>query len=80
MEFFRAGIDERNLGKLLPSHEDVMQKNATKKNCTMVNVAGLLNAFSIVLDEVLVRAEDMYHMIHRAYNTRDQPTEVVTGR
>lgn len=67
MGFCRAGIDERNLGNTLASHEDVMQKNATRKNCIMVSVAGLLKAFKMDLEEVLVRAEDMYHMIHRVY-------------
>ena len=32
-----------------------------------VSVAGLLKAFKMDLEEVLVRAEDMYHIIHRAY-------------
>jgi hypothetical protein len=35
----------------------------------MVSVAGLLKAFKMDFEEVLVKADDMYHMIHRVCNT-----------
>lgn len=37
----------------------------------MVKVAGLSNAFRIDLDDVLVKAEDMYHMTHSMMSCQD---------
>lgn len=35
----------------------------------MVKVAGLSKAFKMDLDDVLVKAEDMYHITQRPYKT-----------
>lgn len=67
MGCFKAGIEVRSFGKTDASHEEVIQYEATMKNCTIVKVAGLSKALRMDLDDVLVRAEDKYHMTHSIY-------------
>lgn len=48
----------------------VKQYAATRKNWTIVKLAGLSKALRIDLEEVFVNAEDMYHVTQRACETR----------
>ncbi len=54
-----------NIGKMVASHEKKMQKEATKANWISVSVAGFGNALRIALEDVFVRALDMYQIIQR---------------
>jgi len=62
----RAGIAVRIRGKVDASHENSIQYEETNANWTSVKVAGLSKAVRIDLDEVLVKAEDQYHIIQSA--------------
>ena len=46
---------------MVASHAMAMQSVETKANCTRVRVAGMLKALRIDFEEVLVKADDMYH-------------------
>lgn len=61
---FNAGIDVLKPGKVEASHDKSRHHDDTNANCMMVSVAGLSKAVNIVFDEVLVKAEDQYHMTH----------------
>lgn len=65
--YFRAVILVRRTGKMTASLAMVIQSDETKANWTRVKVAGLGKAFRMDLDEVLVRAEEVYHNTHRIY-------------
>ena len=58
----RAGTAVRSFGKIDASQDSKMQYEDTKANCISVRVAGLSKAVRIDLDEVLVRADDQYHI------------------
>ncbi len=53
---------------MVDSHEKRTQKNATKANCIKVRVAGFGKAFRMDLEEVFVRALEVYHIIQRVYS------------
>jgi hypothetical protein len=61
-----AGTAARSRGNVEASHEKSMQYDETKANWTRVKVAGLSKAVRIALDEVLVRADDPYHIMQSA--------------
>lgn len=63
------------------SHDSNRHHDDTNANCMMVSVAGLSKAVNIVFDDVLVKAEDQYHMTHNVYQANRQlPCScVVTG-
>lgn len=65
--YFSAGTASLSRGKVDASHENSMQYVDTKANWMRVKVAGLSKAVRIVLEEVLVRAEDQYHMTQSPY-------------
>lgn len=54
--------------KALPTCARSPVHAATKKNCTIVKVAGASITFRNVFDEVFVRAEDEYQRTHKATN------------
>lgn len=60
-------MDVRSPGKTDASHESNRHHPDTKANCTRVSVAGLSKAVNIVLDEVLVNADDQYHITQSVY-------------
>ena len=51
-------------GKMLASQARIIHRDETKANWTSVRVAGISKALRIDLDDVLVRAEDVYHSKH----------------
>src|SRR5690349_9225399 len=67
--YLRAVIVVRRDGKTLASHADRIHRNETKANWTRVRVAGISKALRMDLDEVLVRAEDVYHRRQRICQT-----------
>lgn len=69
---FNAGIDVLKPGKVEASHDKSRHHDDTNANCMMVSVAGLSKAVNIVFDEVLVKAEDQYHMTHNVYQADRQ--------
>jgi hypothetical protein len=60
-----AGIAFLRLGNSVASHEKKRQNDATNANCIRVRVAGLGKALRIDFEDVLVKAEEKYHTIHR---------------
>jgi hypothetical protein len=70
--YLRAGMAVRRRGKVDASQENSKQYEETKANWTRVSVAGLSKAVRIALDEVLVRADDQYHMTQSTCKARDQ--------
>lgn len=72
MGYLSAVIWVRNTGKTIASHAITMHSDETKANCTRVSVAGLSKAIRIDLEDVLVRAEEVYHMRHRIYVVQRQ--------
>jgi ABC-type transporter lipoprotein component MlaA len=65
-----AGTAALSRGKVDARKEKRMQYEETKANWTMVKVAGLSKAVRIALEEVLVRADDQYHITQSAYGQR----------
>lgn len=65
MGWRRAVICLWNIGKMVASHEKKTQKEATKANWIRVSVAGFGNALRMALEDVFVRALDIYQMIQR---------------
>lgn len=61
----RAVTFSRRMGNTVASQAEKMQREETKANCTRVRVAGMLKALRMDLDEVFVRAEDVYHSKQR---------------
>lgn len=61
----RAETFSRRIGNKVASHASKMQREDTKANWTSVKVAGLSKALRMDLDEVLVKADDVYHMRQR---------------
>ena len=49
---------------MLASQARIIHRDETKANWTSVRVAGISKALRIDLDDVLVRAEDVYHSKH----------------
>src|SRR5690349_11480959 len=60
--YLRAGMAARSWGKVDASQENNRQYDETKPNWTRVKVAGLSKAVRIALEDVLVMADDQYHM------------------
>lgn len=67
MPCFSAGTVVLSLGKVAASQENSRQKVDTKANCTSVSVAGLSNAMRMDFEEVLVKADEAYHITQRTY-------------
>lgn len=70
MGCFRAVILVRSTGNTTASLARLRHRADTKANWTRVNVAGISNALRMDLDEVLVRADDVYHNKHKIYVAR----------
>lgn len=60
-----ADILVRRTGKMLASQERKMQSEDTKANWINVKVAGMSKALRMDFDDVLVRADEVYHMTQR---------------
>lgn len=67
MPWRKACILLGRAGNILDSQEKRTQKKATKANCINVRVAGFGKAFRMDLEEVFVRALEVYHTIQRIY-------------
>lgn len=67
MGCFSAEMRIRKLGKTVASLANVIHSEDTKANCTRVRVAGMSKTLRMDLDEVLVRAEEVYHSRQRTY-------------
>jgi hypothetical protein len=65
---------------MVASHESSKQREDTKANCIKVSVAGLSRALRIDFDDVLVRAEDVYHMRQRICNEKQYNVSDGTGK
>ena len=63
--FRSAGTVALTVGKVEASHEQNMQNEETKANCTMVSVAGLSKVVRMDLEEVFVRTDEAYHSTQR---------------
>lgn len=68
MPCFKAGIVVLSPGNVDASLEKKTQNEDTKANCMRVSVAGLGNVLRMVLEDVLVRALDIYQVMQRIYN------------
>lgn len=55
----------RKTGKMVASHAMKIHNEETKANWTSVKVAGLSKAIKMDLEEVFVRADEVYHNRHR---------------
>jgi uncharacterized protein YpuA (DUF1002 family) len=55
------------VGHFRAEYESRTHHPETKANCMMVKVTGRGKAFRIDFEEVLVIAEDMYHIRHNNY-------------
>lgn len=64
MGCFRAETFWRRRGNIEASHAATTQRDDTKANWTSVNVAGLSKALRMDFEDVLVKAEDAYHITH----------------
>jgi hypothetical protein len=53
------------------SHDNSRHHDDTNPNCMMVSVAGLSKAVNIVFDDVLVKADDQYHITHNVISFHD---------
>lgn len=65
MPCFNAGTAVLILGNVDASQANNRQNVDTKANCTSVSVAGLSNAMRIDFDDVLVKADEVYHITQR---------------
>jgi len=73
--FLRGGILRFSDGKMEAKDARMKHHIDTEANWIMVNVAGLSKALRMDFDEVLVRAEVMYHPMQSALrNQRHQST------
>lgn len=54
-------------GNIVASQAMNTQSDDTKANWTSVRVAGMLKALRIDFDEVLVKAEEKYHVMQRIW-------------
>jgi hypothetical protein len=63
--FFKAGIALRRHGNKCARYAKNTHQKDTKANWTSVKVIGFGNMLRIDLEEVFVRAELMYQMMHR---------------
>jgi hypothetical protein len=66
MPFFRAGTALFSAGKMDARYASMRHHMETEANCTIVNVTGFGNAVNMDFDEVLVRADVIYHAIQSA--------------
>lgn len=79
MGYLRAVTFVRRTGKRTASHARRMHSDDTKANWTSVRVAGLSKALRMDLEDVFVRAEDVYHARQRIYS-HDNPSELFLFR
>ena len=68
--FLRAGTLRLSDGNTEAAVASTRHQNETDANCMIVSVAGLSNAFSMDFEDVLVRADVIYHVIHSPYTVR----------
>jgi mRNA-degrading endonuclease RelE of RelBE toxin-antitoxin system len=67
MPWRKACILRGRAGNRVDSQEKRIQKKATNANCIKVRVAGFGKAFKMDLEDVFVRALEVYHTIQRIY-------------
>lgn len=65
MPLRRAGMAVFKAGKSFEQYVSSRHQNETKANCMMVRVTGLGSVVNMDLEDVLVTADVIYHMIHR---------------
>lgn len=67
MPFFNTGRASLTVELRFASHDRDIQKNDTRRNCTMVKVTGFGSAVRMALEDVLVRIEVPYQKPQRSF-------------